>query len=123
MFKRADERTVCRERPIVILIWERAKRSIGLFLTFSSWWALDWSGSATNRLLKPPNHAAISHAFEAVQCSAINRLFVVQHWRHPVLGRHPCASQSRAVVGQNQDGQCVLRLCCTCPAFLGWWSV
>lgn len=34
MFKRADELgggTVCRARPIVILIWERAKGSIGLF--------------------------------------------------------------------------------------------
>lgn len=52
----------------------RASWSIGLFLAFGFWWALDWLGSATNRLLKPPNHAAISHAFEAVQRGAINWL-------------------------------------------------
>lgn len=46
----------------------RARGSINwTFPWVQFWWALDWIGSATNRLLKPPNHAAISLAFEAVQ--------------------------------------------------------
>lgn len=96
----------------------RARGSSGLFLALIFWWALDWIGSATNRLLKPPNHAAISHAFEAVQRGAINLTAVVQHWRHPVHGR--VLPQSRVVVRQaGQEGQCGLRLCSACPAFLG----
>lgn len=68
MFIRAGGSAVCRARPIVIMIWERAEPKNQLDLSTG----LDWIGSTTNRLLKPPNHAAISHAFEAVQeqCSA-----------------------------------------------------
>lgn len=58
----------------------RAKGSIGLFLVQS----LVGTKSVTNRPLKPPTHAAISHAFEAVQC---NKLLWSSTWRHPILGR------------------------------------
>lgn len=95
MFIRAGGSTVCRARPIVILIWKRAEPEDQLDLCFCSvlvGTCLDWIGSATNRLLKPPNHAAISHAFEAVQeqCSANKPAAVAQDWRHPVPW--PCAS-------------------------------
>lgn len=88
MFIRAGGSAVCRARPIVIMIWERAEPKNQLDLSTG----LDWIGSATNRLLKPPNHAAISHAFEAVQeqCSANKPAAVAQDWRHPVPW--PCAS-------------------------------
>lgn len=60
----------------MILVWERAEPKDQLDNSLGSIprWALDWIGSATNRLLKPPNHAAISYAFGAVQSGAINRL-------------------------------------------------
>lgn len=56
---------------IVILMWKRAEPRDQLDVSLPSV-LVDWIRSVMNRLLKPPTHAAISHAFEAVQRSAID---------------------------------------------------